>query len=242
MSSVESSLNQTLATSTEAQQTPRVGAVVAETPSFAKSLADVVASSTNEHGVRSSKRTAIIHNCISSYMTHRNPDIRCVVEHSLSTMMGDFKVDIAVFIGDVLVACLLFKGLTSSISKNEKNYEHNKLGEAMKAKTGMSKTAKLVYLDVVPIRCPTYKTDDSIGAWESHLPESVRERNDTLRKVANMDRVVPLIDDIYTVSVDYEYMSRSEIAVKTVVDDSDLIRFEAFLTGLVPPEGMSSSA
>jgi hypothetical protein len=32
MSSVESSLNQNLATSTEAQQTPRVGAVVVETP------------------------------------------------------------------------------------------------------------------------------------------------------------------------------------------------------------------
>lgn len=210
-----------------------VVSVVEEKKTFAMCLADIVAAATNEHGVRSSKRTDVIHNCISSYIVERNPGVRCVVEHSLSTKLGIFKVDIAVFAGDTLVACLLFKGLTSSISKNEKNYEHNKLGEAMKAKTGMSKSAQLVYLDVVPVRCPTYKTDGSVGAWESHTPASVRERNITLREVANMDRIVPLIDDIYTVSVDYNYVSRDQIAVISVVDDSDLSRFDALIDGLV---------
>jgi hypothetical protein len=156
-----------------------------------------------------------------------------VVEHNLSTKLGGFDVDVAVFTRDTkaLVACLLFKGLTSSISKNDKNYEHNKVGEAVKAKSGMG-SAKLVYLDVVPVRCPTYTGDKVIKGWETHAPADVRARSKLVAEVANEGRVAPIIDDIYTVSVDYEYHPDQSIAVKDVVDATDLDRFEALIEGL----------
>jgi hypothetical protein len=210
------------------------------TPSFARQLATLVAETTNQYGVRSSRRTDSVHAFIRSYIEARNPRVRCVVEHALPTKLGSFDVDLAVFAGDTLVGCLLFKGLTSSISKNEKNYEHNKLGEAIKAKSGMSKTAKLVYLDVVPVRCPTYKSDGSVKCWESHPPEVVRERCVRLCEVANADRLTPIIDDIYTVSVDYAYTPDKKIEVTSVVDETDLTRFEAFVDGLAPVEDTSS--
>jgi hypothetical protein len=203
--------------------------------SFVQCLATVVVEATNQHGVRSSRRTDKIHECIKTHIETRNPRVRCIVEYRLSTRLGDFDVDIAVQdrTTGALVACLLFKGLTSSIAKNEKNYEHNKFGEAHKAKSGMG-SAKLVFLDVVPIRCPTYKSDGTIMRWETHNPVSVRERASTVTALANDGRVVPLIDDIYTVFVDYEFPTSKTIGLKSVVDATDLTRFEALLDQLAP--------
>lgn len=211
------------------------------TTTFARQLAIIVAESTNQFGVRSSRRTDSVHSFIKTYIETRNPRLRCVVEHALPTKLGSFDVDLALFAGDTLVSCLLFKGLTSSISKNEKNYEHNKLGEAIKAKSGMSKTAKLVYLDVVPVRCPTYKSDGTIKCWETHTAETVRERNTRLCEVANEDRAVPIIDDIYTVSVDYTYGPDKQITVSSIVDESDVTRFDSLLEALAPVEDTSLS-
>lgn len=202
---------------------------------FATTLVKNIVDSTNLYGVRSSKRTAVIHNSIKDYIQSRNPRVSCVVEHRLSTRLGTFDVDVAIFEKNTprLVACLLFKGLTSSIAKNNKNYEHNKIGEAVKAKSGMG-DAKLVYLDVVPIRCPTYGAGEVIRGWESHEPSKVRTRVELLKEVANADRVRPLIDDVYTVSVNYNYQPDCKIELAEVVDESDLARFYAFIDGLVP--------
>lgn len=200
---------------------------------FATQLLDCVVDATNAFGVRSSKRTDRIHQCIQQYIEARNPRVTCIVEHKLTTKLGSFDVDIAVKNRETgaLVACLLFKGLTSSIAKNEKNYEHNKIGEAVKAKSGMG-AAKLVYLDVVPVRCPTYKTDGTVMRWETHEPETVRARASLLMEVANEGRAVPMIDDIYTVSVDYEFPTPKTIEMKRVVDATDLTRFDALIDGL----------
>ncbi len=200
---------------------------------FAHTLVQCVAEATNVHGPRSSKRTDRIHHCIRQYIESRNPRVECKVEYKLSTEMDVFKVDVAIFARNTnaLVACLLFKGLTSSISKNDKNYEHNKIGEAVKAKSGMG-SAKLVYLDVVPVRCPTYRADKSVLRWETHAPADVRARSLTVAKVANKLAIAPIIDDIYTVSVDYEYHPDQSIAVKEMVDATDLDRFEALIEGL----------
>ena len=97
---------------------------------FSTLLAKTVVDATNTYGVRSSKRTDAIHMFIKLYIESRNPNVTCVVEYSLKTGLGIFKVDVAVFHKTTheLLACLLFKGLTSSISKNDKNYAHHKLG------------------------------------------------------------------------------------------------------------------
>jgi hypothetical protein len=202
---------------------------------FSRTLAQCVVDSTNAHGVRSSRRTDLIHQCIRQYIETRNPHVRCEVEYKLATRLGGFDVDIAAFSRDSgkLVACVLFKGLTSSIAKNSKNYEHNKIGEAVKAKSGMG-DAKLVYIDVVPVRCPTYCGDRSIKAWETHAPADVRARAAVVTEVANAGRIAPIIDDVYTMSVDYGYAADCSISLTSIVDASDIDRFDTFIGGLEP--------
>lgn len=209
---------------------------------FVESLVGQLVDSTNEHGIRSSKRTDAVHATIVAYIEAKNPNLSGVVEYKLPTELGCFDVDVAVFDKTTrkLIACVLFKGLTSSIAKNSKNYEHNKIGEAVKAKSGMDVGARLVYLDVVPVRCPTYKGDGTIKSWEKHLPEKVRAGSVRLQRVVNMGRTTPIIDDIYTVSVDYEYLPDRRIALRSVVDDSDLIRFDELIVGLAPVEVQST--
>jgi len=210
-------------------------ATAAPGSSFATLLATTVVDATNKHGVRSSKRTDDIHACIKMYIESQNSRVTCIVEHNLVTKLGGFDVDVAVFDKETnkLVACLLFKGLTSSIKKNEKNYEHNKIGEAVKAKSGMG-DAKLVYLDVVPVRCPTYGSGEDIKCWESHTPDAVRLRSNTVLEVVNSISSVPIIDDIYTVSVDYGYGDGKIISFTRIVDDSDMERFDALIHSLAP--------
>jgi len=201
------------------------------------SIIHVLVESTNKYGVRSSKRADEVHACIAEYITHRNHGLSCRVEYKLPTALGDFDVDIAVFRGQVLVACVLFKGLNSSITKNAKNYEHNKLGEAIKAKSGMPDTAKLVYLDVIPIRCPTYGSGNIIKCWESHSPPLVRDHAQRLCNVANKGRAYPIIDDVYTIFVEYTYHEDRRFELVSVVDDSDVPRFDTFIDSLVAHEG-----
>lgn len=207
--------------------------LVSKMSSFGHTLATRIVESTNQFSVRSSKRTDIVHAYIKQYIESRNPRVSCKLEYKLETKLGNFDVDIAMFDREKLVACLLFKGLTSSISKNSKNYEHNKIGEAIKAKSGMG-DAKLVYLDVIPVRCPTYGKSDDVKCWESHPPEKVRERSIQVAQVANDGRVRPIIDDVYTLSVDYAYHPERVIEFVKVVDDSDFVRFDRFIDELAP--------
>jgi hypothetical protein len=207
-------------------------------PSFVERLVTQLVESTNEYGVRSSKRTDNVHAVILAYVESKNPGVFGVVEYRLPTKLGNFDVDIALFdkVTRKLVVCVLFKGLTSSISKNSKNYEHNKIGEAVKAKSGMGVGTKLVYIDVVPVRCPTYKGDWTIKGWEKHLPEKVRQDAVRLQVVVNDGRTTPIIDDIYTVSVDYDYLPDHSVAFRSIVDDSDMTRFDQLIAGLAPVE------
>lgn len=205
---------------------------------FSTLLARTVADATNKYGVRSSKRTDAIHMFIKSYIEKNNSNVTCVVEYKLETGLGIFKVDVAIFhrTTNKLLACLLFKGLTSSISKNDKNYEHNKLGEAVKAKTGMGDAA-LVFMDVIPVRCPTYNGSGEIQCWESHPFDALHVRSKAFMAVANDGRISPCIDDIYTISVDYTYGEKKDIVLAGIVNDSDIERFEVFIRSLAPVVG-----
>lgn len=209
---------------------------------FVRALAGCIVETTNLFGIRSSKRTDAIHSMLKTYIETRNPRVSCTVEYKLATLLGGFDVDIAVFEKDTphLLACLLFKGLTSSIAKNSKNYEHNKIGEAVKAKSGMG-SARLLFLDVVPIRCPTYGTDDAIKCWETHTPESIRARSELLKRVINEGRERPIIDDIYTICVDYAYQPNRKIELTSVIDDADMARMNAFIDSLAPAVSADSS-
>lgn len=204
--------------------------------SFVENLIDCVVKTTNEYGIRSPKRTNDIHSFIKTFIETQNANLSCTIEYPLRTELGIFKVDLAVFDKrtDRLCMCVLFKALTSSIAKNCKNYEHNKIGEAVKAKSGMDTDAKLVYIDVIPVRCPTYKKD-KIGGWEKHNPVNVRENAIRLQRVTNNGRAYPIIDDIYTIFVDYEYDVVSHaITSRSIVDSSDMLRFVQLLLELVP--------
>ena len=201
--------------------------------SFSANLVNIVVEATNAHGVRSSKRTDKIHEYIKNYIEEQNPSVRCVIEHPLSTELGEFSVDIAAFNRqtDELVMCVLFKALNSSIDKNKKNYEHNKIGEAVKAKTGMASSAKLVFIDVVPIKCPTFGKDDCVTNWENHSPDSVKARSNKLMDVANSGRLAPCIDDIYTISVEYAYSGKL-LGGQRIVDETDIERFDILIRSL----------
>jgi hypothetical protein len=202
-------------------------------PSFSANLVNIVVEATNAHGVRSSKRTDKIHEYIKNYIEEQNPSVRCVIEHPLLTELGEFSVDIAAFDRqtDELVMCVLFKALNSSISKNAKNYEHNKIGEAVKGKTGMPTSAKLVFIDVVPTKCPTFGKDECVEAWENHSPDKVKARSSKLINVANSGRLTPCIDDIYTISVEYAYSGKF-LGGQRIVDETDIERFDTLIRSL----------
>ena len=204
--------------------------------SFVEDLVECIVGATNKYGVRSPKRTDDIHSFIKTFIETQNSNLSCIIEKPLQTELGTFKVDLAIFDRRTgrLCACVLFKALASSIAKNCKNYEHNKIGEAVKAKSGMDSDTKLVYIDVIPIRCPTYKKG-KISAWEKRNPENVRKNAVRLQTVTNSGRTRPIIDDIYTIFVDYEYDDvYKKIAIKSIVDSSDIARFVQLLAELVP--------
>lgn len=208
---------------------------------FATNLARSVASTTNQYGIRSSKRTDDIHNFIAKHIMTINPRTTCKVEYKLKTELGDFNTDIMVFDkSDNIVACILFKALISSIGKNEKNYEHNKIGEAVKAKSGMPSDAKIVFLDVIPVRCPIYNKDGKVKSWECHPPATVREKNNTLMRVTSK-LCTGCIHDIYTLFADYKYSEDKSLEVESVVDESDMQRFTDFILALAPDATQSSS-
>lgn len=201
---------------------------------YAKAFTDIIIQATNQYGVRSSHRTDPIHRHLSNRIMELNPRLDVKVEYAVKTTLGPFDVDIVVFDKETraILACILFKGLNSSISKNEKNYEHNKIGEAVKLGRGEAETAKVVFLDVMPIRCPTYGAGDAIKAWEKHDVDTVRARSKLV--VDEINYYHTYIHDAYVLFNDYDYLPGKKIALKGVIDHSDMARFEEMIKSLAP--------
>ena len=97
----------------------------------------------------------------------------------------------------------------------------------------MNDSAKLLFLDVVPVKCPTYGSGECIKGWEIHSPETIKNRSKKVMDVANRGRVTPSIDDIYTISVEYDYIDRKTQEFKRIIDESDLGRFDKLIESLV---------
>ena len=202
---------------------------------FSARLMQIIVGATNTFGVRSSKRTNEIHTYIKNYIEQQNPLIRCVIEYNLRTELCCFCVDIVMFNRetDELIACLLFKSINSSLAKNRNNYHRSKLGEALDARSGMDYRAKLLFLDVVPVKCPTYGSGECIKRWEIHSPENIKNWSKRVMNVANKGRISPSIDDIYTISVEYDYIDRKTQEFKRIIEESDLERFDVLIKSLV---------
>ena len=201
---------------------------------YATAFSNLIVRSTNEYGVRSSHRTDPIHQHLSNRIKELNPRLDVSVEYAVKTTLGMFDVDIVVFDKEThsLLACILFKGLNSSISKNEKNYEHNKIGEAVKLGRGEAEKAKVVFMDVMPIRCPTYGASDTIKGWEKHDVETVRARSKLV--VDEINHYHTYIHDAYILFNDYDYLPGKKIALNEDVDHSDIARFEEMIKSLAP--------
>ena len=207
--------------------------------SIFRTLVALVVSSTNTHGVRSSKRTDPIHAFIAHWMTELNPRITTKVEYKVSTGLGAFDVDVVAFDKDTnkIVCCVLFKATNSSIAKNNKNYEHNKIGEAVKLSVGEAENAAVVFFDIVPILCPTYGKDNVITRMEKHAVDDVRAQ--TAKFIGVVNRYHTYVHHIFTGFVDYEYLADKKMELKTVVDCEDMNRFKEFVQGLAPPSEMT---
>ena len=163
-----------------------------------------------------------------------NSGVDVKVEYSVKTTLGRFDVDIVVFDkqSGSIVACILFKSLNSSIGKNEKNYEHNKIGEAVKLSRGEADNAKVIFLDVMPIRCPIYGSGDDIKGWETHDAEVVRERSKLV--VDEVNHYHTYIHGAYVLFNDYDYLPGKKIALKEIIDHSDMALFEEMIKSLAP--------
>lgn len=201
---------------------------------YATTFADLIVQATNTFGVRSSHRTDPIHQYLSKRIEELNPRVDVKVEYAVKTTLGMFDVDIVVFNKETgaILACILFKSLNSSISKNEKNYEHNKIGEAVKLGRGEAEKAKVVFMDMIPIRCPTYGAGDTIKGWEKHDVETVRARSKLV--VDEINHYHTYVHDAYVLFNDYDYLPGKKIALKEVVDHSDMARFEEMIKSLAP--------
>lgn len=206
----------------------------------ANMFTQVIIDATNKYGVRSSKRTDPIHKLLCDRIMELNPRLDAKVEYRVKTTLGPFDVDVVIFDKQTraLLACLLFKSLNSSISKNEKNYEHNKIGEAVKLGRGEAENAKVVFMDVMPICCPTYGAGDAVKGVERHNIDAVRARSKLV--IDEINHYHKYIHDTYLLFNDYEYLPGKKISLKAIVDHSDMDRFDEMIKSLAPVEEQRS--
>lgn len=200
--------------------------------SYATTIANIIVNATNAFGVRSSRRTDPIHKSLGDRIVEINPRLDVKIEYTVKTTLGPFNVDIVIFNKGALVGCVLFKALNSSIKKNEKNYEHNKIGEAVKLGGGEAENAKVVFIDVMPISCPTYGEGNMVKGLEKYEVEEVRARSKLV--VDEINRYHKYVHDAYVLFNDYEFLTDKKMVLKEVVDHSDMERFEEMIKGLAP--------
>jgi ribosomal protein L31 len=201
---------------------------------FADDLCNLIVTSTNEHSVRSSKRTDDIHTKVASFIEEANPRVTCVIEDRLSIATGTIKVDIVVKDKQTqsIVACVSLKASMNNVLQNRTNNENVKCGEAIKITSAIPLNAKLVFLDIVPDKTPYYTKDGTFKHMETNTPSTCKERESKLMAMVNQR--AEIISDIYTVFPSYVWESRASVKFDKMVDCSDLERMVTFIQGLAP--------
>jgi hypothetical protein len=196
---------------------PKDGSYIA----FANQVAAAIVNSTNSYGVKSSKRTDIIHNTIANLISHLNNALECKIEYNV----GNISVDICVFDKPThaLIMCINLKASQNNIAQNATNNENVKLGESSKIKYNVSDHVKIIFLDIIPIKSPYYSKTGDIKKYETINPHTWRQKNKKLLEIANYQS--KKIDGIYSLFVDYNYVDRGNTSFNKCIDTLEFIEF-----------------
>lgn len=199
---------------------------------IAHRIGKCVIDSTVEFGIRSNKRTNVIHQTIASIIEELNPNLKCKIEHNLKIATGSYDVDIVAFRDDKIVLMVSVKANMNNIKQNKTNNQNVKGGELLKMYNG-APGSKIVFLDVIPSECPYYETDGRIKCMETFKPEEVRSENAQLLKILSPEGS-PLSAHIFTIITKNNYGLTREIPVQyvDVVDFSDMERFTKLIQEL----------
>lgn len=191
-------------------------------------LLTCVVESTNKYGVRSSKRTDEIHRKIADIIEKYNENLECKIEHKIGTIC----VDICVFSkkNKKLLLCVSVKASQNNIKQNEKNNENIKLGESDKIKYSCDGDVQIIFLDIVPVECPYYSEKNKIKKIEKNDMNRWIHNNELLLKIAN--RFYKKIDDICTIFVEYDYVSKGTTKFKKYHESNDFNRFISVIKSL----------
>ena len=202
---------------------------------MAESLAlfSITAESTTKHASRSSKRTDDIHLALIDLIHRTNPLLECLNEHKLNIATGTFDVDICVRLRSTgkIVACISLKASISNIAQNRTNNENVKLGEAIKIRSSIPSTAKLMFFDILPASCPYYKKDGSVKNIEKRDNAASRVKSEALVRMANTV-CANLIDGIYTIVANYTYNENKSITFESISDIGDMSGFLSMVSQL----------
>ena len=189
---------------------------------------------TNEHGVRSNKRTDAFHHEIGKLVTTWNPSWTYEIEHAVPIPCGrskKYKVDIAFFDSTrKLVAVVLAKCSMNNITQNEANLDNVKIGECVKVRSGHP-DVKIYCLDVIPIHRPYYYKDGTVKHWETTEIEKDRESSKgwlTMMQSVNP----PLADDKFIIYVNNEYPTPDTVICRSIADSSDFDRFHSTILAM----------
>jgi len=191
---------------------------------------------TNEHSVRSNKRTDAFHHEIGKLVISWNPSWTYTIEHAVPIPCGrskKYKADIAFFDPTAkLVAVVLAKCSMNNISQNEANLDNVKIGECVKVRSG-NPDVKIYCLDIIPVRRPYYFKDGSIKHWETTDIEKDRESS---KGWLTMMQAVkpPLVDDKFVIYTNNEYPTPDTVVCTSIADSADFDRFRNTILAMRP--------
>jgi hypothetical protein len=191
---------------------------------YAEQIGKCIVDSSNEFGIRSSKRTNPIHELIAKMITTENPDLICKIEHKLDISTGSFKVDISASKDGIVKLLVSVKASLNNIKQNMTNNENVKGGELLKMVNAFPE-AKIVFLDFIPIECPYYCTNGNPKHIEKFNPEKIFKENSDLLKILS-PRGISLCDGIFTIFTNNKYPhTRGNLEFINIINCNDMDRF-----------------
>jgi hypothetical protein len=190
----------------------------------AKQIGKCIVDSSNQFGIRSSKRTNPIHELISKIIIEENPGLTCKIEDKLNISTGSFKVDISASRDGIVKLLVSVKASLNNIKQNLTNNENVKGGELLKMVNAYPK-AKIVFLDFIPSECRYYLENGETKNIEKFSPEKIFKENLELMEVLS-PRGVPLCDGIFTIITNNKYPdTRGNLEFIGITDCSDMDKF-----------------
>ena len=191
---------------------------------LSKQIGQCIIESTNEFGIRSSKRSDPIHKKIAGIIVELNPNLTCKIEDKLKISTGSFRVDISVWRCSKVICLISVKAPLNNIQQNMTNGQNVKGGELLKM-INAHPDAKIVFLDFIPVECRYYFKDGLSKKVESFVPEKIIKSNSELLKILS-PRGISLCDGIFTIFTKNNYSNkRGKLEFVEVVDYSDMDKF-----------------